>query len=47
MPPHDGNSTSVFRRFQKRKDIGVWEDVTTMLGKMRSLNQRFAPGTGS
>jgi hypothetical protein len=33
-----------FDGFQKRKDTGVWEDVKTMLGKMRSLNQGFAQG---
>jgi transposase len=36
IPAHYGDSTSIFRRFQKWSGTGVWEDVTKLLAEMRS-----------
>jgi transposase len=42
IPAHYGDSTSIFRRFQKWTGTGVWEDVTKLLAEMRSADRRPA-----
>jgi transposase len=42
IPAHYGDSTSIFRRFQKWSGTGVWEDVTKLLAEMRSTDRRLA-----
>jgi transposase len=42
IPAHYGDSTSIFRRFQKWSGTGVWEDVTKLLAEMRSADRRLA-----
>jgi transposase len=39
IPVHYGDSTSIFRRFQKWSGAGVWEDVTKLLAEMRSTDR--------
>jgi transposase len=41
IPAHYGDSTSIFRRFQKWSGTGVWEDVTKLLAEMRSTDRRL------
>jgi transposase len=43
IPAYYGESTSIFRRFQKWSGMGVWEDVTKLLAEMRSPDRRLAP----
>ncbi len=42
IPPHYGEATSIFRRFQKWSETGVWEDVTKRLAEMRSPDPGLA-----
>jgi transposase len=41
IPLKYGESTSIFRRFQKWSGTGVWEDVTKLLAEMRSADRRL------
>jgi transposase len=42
IPPQYGEATSIFRRFQKWSETGVWGDITKRLAEMRSPDRRLA-----
>ena len=41
IPAYYGESTSIFRRFQKWSATGVWAEITKLLAEMRSANCRL------